>query len=281
MSILSDCNKTIIYDLQHKEDYLYAFKNRHGHTLKIDPLDSIVEERWGITGEEIYDTANKAAFKQKCYNTTEEGGSYKSWFLAFRHFARKAVKFKKRLPQIHAEMEKRHVRIKWHYNDKDDRNHSDFYRYDKLECFRECKFCRTPEIYEGEEDDDVDDDDDDYDDDDDAAASSSGGGFMKNDFDAKSSAEARSKTANGNGKDDDDDDIGDGSRGGISYFLNEEDDEEAEWACSDAYDEDDRDKKRQRKNGDNATHDKNEKQQRKRQRDNGGDADHDDSGNRN
>ena len=280
MSILDDCNRTIIYDLQHKEDYLYAFKNRHGHTLKIDPLDSIVEERWGITGEEIYDKARKAEFKLKCYNTTEEGGIYKSRFLEFRHFARKAVKFKKRLPQIHAEMEKRHVRIKWHYNDEDDRNHSDFYRYDHLECFRECKFCRTPEIYEGDEDDDVDDDDDDYDDDD-AAASSSGGGFMKNDFDAKSSAEARSKTANGNGKDDDDDDIGDGSRGGISYFLNEEDDEEAEWACSDAYDEDDRDKKRQRKNGDNATHDKNEKQQRKRQRDNGGDADHDDIGNRN
>jgi hypothetical protein len=279
VSILSDCNSTIISDLQHKEDYLYAFKNHHGHTLKIDPLDSIVEERWGITGEEFYDKAKIAAFELKCYNKTQEGGSYKIRFLEFRHFARKAVKFKKRLPQIHAEMEKRHVRIKWHYNDKDDRNHSDFYRYDSLECFRECKFCKTPEIYEGDEDDDDDDDDDDAADA--AAASSSGGGFMKNDFDAKSSAEARSKTANGNGKDDDDDDIGDGSRGGNSYFFNEEDDEEAEWACPDANDEDDREKKRQRKNGDNATHDENEKQQRKRQRDNGGDADHDDIGNRN
>ena len=280
----------INYIIERKENFLYSFKKRYGHTVKTEPLDSIVEKRWGITGEFIYfEESSWDRFTSKAYDITESYGpcTYAETIEQFKDRAKRAAKNKKLLPQLQAAMELRHVRIIWHYNDGDDRNHSDFYRYDNHDFIKAWIGTRTIHDDDVVDDDDDDDDDDDYDD------LSSGGGFMKNDVGARSSAVARSRTGNGNGKDDDDNDdddddddndIGDGSRGvdfavkGRSYFFNTTDDDEAEW--DDDVQDDDRDKKRQRKNDDNAAHDKNERHN-KRHRDNDGDADHDDIGNRN
>jgi len=266
----------INYATKSKEDFLYSFKKRYRHTVKTEPLDSIVEKRWGITGAYLDDPA----FCPKAYDITEGFGpyNYATMVEQFNESVRIVAKNKKLLPQLQAAMELRHVRILWHYNDgDDDRNHSDFYRYDNHDFIKAWIGTRT--IH----DDDVGD-----------SSDSSADGFTKNDVGARSSAVARSRTGNGNGKDDDDNDddddddddndIGDGSRGsdfaekGRSYFLNTPDNDEAEW--DDNVEDDDRDKKRQRKNDDNAAHDKNERHN-KRHRDNDGDADHDDIGNRN